>query len=275
MNKNLKDIFKSSLVGLLAVIATIIELSILSLTDPFGAMPKIYLLPVFLIYTSVAFVYSRIKKNLEVSKLGAFIIILSFHFIISLFLPSIEGEIYSETFSLIPNLLNGFIFSLAMVSLLFYLWKQDDNSKPGQIKSYFASRSIISWIWRVIVIMLVFYILTMILGIITMPITGHFLEEGIVKIPSMFTLFLITIFRSFVYILVTLPLIIFWKSSKKELFLYLALITSLIYPILGDGLAYFWPGMYRLVDGTILTLHTIVMSWLYVKIIGKGEKTVL
>ena len=97
-----------------------------------------------------------------------------------------------------------------------------------------------------------------------MPITGHFLEEGIMRVPSMLTLFLITIIRSFVYISVTIPIIIFWKSSKKELFLYLALIASLIYPILGDGLAYFWPVMYRLVAGFILTLHTIIMSWFYV-----------
>ncbi len=272
MNKNLKDILKSSLVGLLAVIITIITPSIPSITNLFGDMPKTYLLPIFLIYTLAAFVYSKIKKSLQVGRSGAFLIILSFNFIISSLLPSIEGEIYLETFPLIPILLTEFVLSLAIVSLIFYLWKQDDNSKAGQVKSYFTSRSIFSWIWRVIVIMLVFYILTMILGIITMPITGHFLEEGLLKVPSMLTIFIITIFRSFVYILVTLPFIIFWKSSKKELFLYLALIASIIYPILGDGLAYFWPALYRFVDGIVLTLHTIFMSWLYVKILRKMEK---
>ncbi len=273
MNKNLKDIFKSSLVGLLAVIITIIPFErIFGVTSEFfGTMPAIYLLPIFLIYTSAAFVYSKIKNNLKVSKKGAFFIIFSFNFIISAFLPLIEGEIYLENFPFLPALLTEFILSLAIVSLIFYLWKQDDNSEAGQVKSYFASRSVISWIWRVIVIMLLFYILTMIIGIIAMPITGHFLEQGIMKVPSLLTLFLITISRSFVYILVTIPLIIFWKSSKKELFLYLALIASLIYPILGDTLAPFWPALYRLVDGTLLSLHTIVMSWLYVKILWKGD----
>ena len=272
MNINLKDIFKSSLVGLLAVIITVIAPSIPSFTSLFGDMPNIYLIPIFLIYSIAALIYSKIKKNLQTGRKGAFLIILSFNFIISTLLPSIEGEIYLETFPFIQILLTEFVLSLAIVSLIFYLWKQDDNSKAGQVKSYFTSRSIFSWIWRVIVIMLVFYILTMILGIITMPFTGHFLEEGIMKVPSMLTLFLITIFRSFVYILVTLPLIIFWKSSKKELFLYLALIASLIYPILGDGIAYFWPAMYRLVDGIILTIHTIIMSWLYVKMLGKNKE---
>lgn len=274
MNKNLKDILKSSLVGILAVIISIIPFErIFGVTfEFFGTMPTIYLLPSFLIYTSAAFVYSKIKKNLKVSRQGAFFIIFSFNFIISAFLPLIEGEIYLENFPFLPALLNDFILSLAIVSLIFYLWKQDDNSEAGQIRSYFASRTIFSWIWRMIVIMLLFYILTMIIGIISMPITGHFLEEGIMKVPSFLTLFLITIFRSFFYILVIIPLIIFWKSSKKELVLYLALIASLIYPILGDTLAPFWPALYRLVDGTLLTFHTIIMSWLYVKILWKGEK---
>ncbi len=273
MDKNLKDILKSSLVGLMAVIISVITPSIPSITNLFGEMPKIYLILIFFIYTSIAFVYSRIKKNLKVSKQGAFFIIFSFHFIISVFLVNIEGNFYLENYPFLPILLQGFILSLAVVLLIFYLWKQDDNSKSGQVKSYFASRSIISWIWRVIVVILLFFILTVIVGMISMSITGGALVEDLMKVPSFLELFLITTFRSFFFLLVTVPIIIFWKSSKKELFLSLAFITSLIYPILGDGLAYMWPAFYRLIDGTILTLHTIVMSWLYVKMLGKGEKT--
>ena len=86
-------------------------------------------------------------------------------------------------------------------------------------------------------------------------------------------LFAITQFRSLVYILVTLPFIIFWNASKRNLFLYLALILIIQYPLLGDGLAYFWPAMYRLVDGIVLTLQVTVMSWLYVKLLSKGKKS--
>ncbi len=86
------------------------------------------------------------------------------------------------------------------------------------------------------------------------------------------TLFAITQFRSLIYILVTLPFIIFWKSSKKDLFLYLALINVIQYPLLGDGLAYFWPVMFRLPDGIVLALHVTIMSWLYVTMLRKGKK---
>ena len=157
-----------------------------------------------------------------------------------------------------------------IILLIFYLWKQEDYSEAGQIKSYFASRSIISWFWRVIAIILLFFILTIIVGVISFTITGESLVESLMKVPSFSELFLITTFRSIFILLATVPIIIFWKSGKNELFLSLALITSLIYPILGDGLAYMWPVFYRLIDGTILVLHTIAMSWLYVRWLSKG-----
>jgi hypothetical protein len=72
---------------------------------------------------------------------------------------------------------------------------------------------------------------------------------------------------------VTLPFIIFWKSSKKDLFLCLALVNVIQYPLLGDGLAYFWPVLYRVVDGIVLALQVIVMSWLYVTLLWKGKRT--
>jgi hypothetical protein len=268
------DIFKSSLVGALAVLITLVPFDkLLGITsETFGSLPNIYLIPIFVIYTAIAFIYSKIKNNLKVTRKVAFLIIFSFNFIISNLLPQIEGKVYLENSPFFSILIQEFILSLIIVLFIFYLWKQDDNSEKGQIKSYFSSRLFISWIWRVIVIMILFYILTMIIGIISMPITGHFLEQGIMKVPSMLTLFIITIFRSFFYLLVTVPLIIFWKSSNKQLILYIAIISSLIYPILGDTLAPFWPVLYRLVDGFLLTFHTIIMSWLYVKMLKKGNR---
>ena len=115
----------------------------------------------------------------------------------------------------------------------------------------------------------------MIIGIVSLPFNGEYLNDPLntlgMVVPSMGALFAITQFRSLIYILVTLPFIIFWNSSKKNLFLYLALILIIQYPLLGDGLAYFWPGMYRLTDGILLALRLCIMSWLYVTLLWKGK----
>ena len=117
----------------------------------------------------------------------------------------------------------------------------------------------------------------MIIGIVALPFNSEYMDDPLntlgMVVPSMGALFAITQFRSLIYILVTLPFIIFWSSSKRNLFLYLALILIIQYPLLGDGLAYFWPGMYRLVDGIVLAMQVTIISWLYVTILWKGKKT--
>jgi len=285
-NETIRNIFKASLVGILAVVITVIPFEQfiaqffgISFDEFRGGMPTLYLFPLFLIYTAIALVFAKMKKNLNVSKRGAFFIIFAFHYFIVSFLPNLEGKIYLPDFPFFSALIGGFILALAVVSLIFYLWKQEDNPEAEvgqQIKSYFSSRSVLSWVWRFFLVWLSFYILTMIISIVALPFTEPFLDDSIntlgMVIPSMGTLFAITQFRSLIYILVTLPFIIFWKSNKKDLFLYLALINVIQYPLLGDGLAYFWPVMYRLTDGIVIALQVTIMSWLYVTLLWKGKK---
>jgi hypothetical protein len=133
-----------------------------------------------------------------------------------------------------------------------------------------------SWVWRFFVVWLLFFVVTMIFSIVALPFNQPYLDDAAntlgMTVPSMGALFAITQFRSLVYILVTLPFIVFWRSGKRELFLYLALINVLQYPLLGTGLAYYWPVMYRLIDVIVLTLQITVMSWLYVTMLRKREK---
>jgi hypothetical protein len=286
VNKTIGDIFKASLIGILAVIITVIpfeqfisQIVGVSYAEFRGGMPTLYLFPLFLIYAAIAFVFAKMKKNLYVSKRGAFLIIFAFHYFIVSFLPNLEGKIYLPDFTFLSAMVSGFILALAVVALVFYLWKQEDHPevKAGeQIKSHFSSRSLFSWAWRFLLVWILFYIVTMVISIVALPFTGEYLDDpfntlGMV-VPDMGTLFAITQFRSLVYILVTLPLVIFWSSSKKNLFLYLAGILIIQYPLLGDGLAYFWPAMYRLTDGIVLALQISIMSWLYVTLLRKGEK---
>jgi hypothetical protein len=100
------------------------------------------------------------------------------------------------------------------------LWKQEDNpeTRTGQqIKSYFSSRSVLSWVWRFVLVWILFYILTMIISIVALPFTGKYLVDPLntlgMVVPDMGTLFAITQFRSLIYMLVTLPLIIFWINA--------------------------------------------------------------
>ena len=286
-NKTISNVFKASLVGILAVVITAIpfeqfiaQFAGISYEEFRGGMPTLYLFPLFLIYTAIALVFAKMKENLYISKRGAFLVIFAFHYFIVSFLPELEGIIYLPDFPFYSVMISGSILAIAVVSLIFYLWKQEDHPevKIGQqIKSHFSSRSTLSWVWRFFLVWISFYVVTMIMGIVALPFTGKYLDDPLntlgMVVPSMGMIFAITQFRSLIYILVTLPLIIFWSSSKKSLFLYLALILIIQYPLLGDGLAYFWPAMYRLTDGIVLALQVTIMSWLYVTLLWKGKKS--
>ena len=285
-NETVRDLLKASLVGILAVVITVIpfeqfvaRIAGLSYSEFRGGMPTLYLLPLFLIYAAIGLVLARMKQNLNIGRRGAFLIIFAFHYIIVSFLGNIEGLIYLPDFTFLSAMISGLILAGAVVGLIFYLWKQDENpdAKPGeQIKSYFSSRSVLSWVWRFFLAWILFYITTMIIGIAAMPFNGSYYDDPMntlgMVVPSMGTFFAITQFRSLIYILVILPFIIFWNSSKRALFLYLALILIILYPLLGDGLAYFWPAMYRLVDGIVLALQVTIMSWLYVTLLWRGKR---
>jgi hypothetical protein len=286
LNEALSDILKASLVGILAVLISAIpfaqsiaQVAGLSYQEFRGGMPPPNLFPLFLIYAAITLLFAKMKRNLYVRKRIAFLSVFAFHYFIVSFLPELEGEIYLPGFPTVSAMISGLILALVVVAAIFYLWKQEDHPevKTGQrIRSYFSSRSLLSWTWRFLLVWLAFYVVTMIIGIVALPFTSEYLNDpanslGMV-VPGMGALFAITQFRSLVYILVTLPLIIFWNASKKSLLVYLALIVIMQYPLLGDGLAYFWPAMYRLTDGIVLALQVCIMSWLYVTLLREGTK---
>ena len=287
LHETMNDIFKASLVGILGVIMTVIPFEqfiaqLFGITfDEFGGgRPTLYLFPLFLMYTAIALVLARMKKNLNVSTRGAFFLIFAFHYVITAFLPELEGKIYLPGFPFLSASISGFILALAVVAAIFYLWKQNENPNAHigrQIRSYFSSRSVVSWVWRFFLVWMLFYVLTMVFGIVAYPFNKAYLDDAMTTlgmvVPSMGTLFAITQFRSLMYILVTLPVIIFWKSGKKGIFPFLVVINIIQYPLLGDGVgAYYWPVMYRLIDVIVLTLQLTTMSVLYVTLLGKGKK---
>ena len=273
-NSLIKNITKASLIGLLAVIINYIPLEkiigIPSTVGVAGAMPTIYYIPMFFIYGLIALVFANIKSNLSLGKGTAFIVVFSFFFTIDTLLSSLEGNFFIDNYPLAFNLLHGFIKTIIITFGICYLWKQEDTTIniTAHVKNYFKSRSLFSWIWRFITILILSFIIYVILGALAYPITGPYMEK-LIKIPSMLENFTITILRGIAYLLVTLPIIIFWKNSSKSLFLNLALINILLYPVLGYAFSYFFPVVFRLTDGLVLSLHVTSLSWLQTKLLKK------
>ena len=124
-NKTISNVFKASLVGILAVVITAIpfeqfiaQFAGISYEEFRGGMPTLYLFPLFLIYTAIALVFAKMKENLYISKRGAFLVIFAFHYFIVSFLPELEGIIYLPDFPFYSVMISGSILAIAVVSLM-------------------------------------------------------------------------------------------------------------------------------------------------------------
>lgn len=269
-----ENILKAGLIGMLAVVIKLLPLAktfgLTSTTGEEGMMPAFYFIPMMIIYGLIALTFVEIKKNIKLGKKGAFTLVFSFFFVVDTLMSRIEGNFFIENYNLVLNMGIGFIEPLLITIAIFYLWKQDNvkTNIKEDVLTYFRSRSIISWIWRIFVILIVSFIAYMVLGALAFPITGPHMEE-LIKIPSMMENFTIQLLRGIAYLVVTIPMIIFWNNSDKKLFYHLALINILLYPVLGYAFSYFFPIIFRLADGTVLTIHVTFMSWLQVKLLSK------
>ncbi|WDV47553.1 hypothetical protein PV797_07680 [Clostridiaceae bacterium M8S5] len=270
------NLLKAGLIGLLVIVIKLIPLETIcginATTGEVGTMPKFYFIPMFLIYGVIALELANIKSNLNIGKKGAFIIIFMFFFVIDILLSKLEGNFFIEDYPLLFNIGSGFLENILITIGIFYLWKQEDviSSAKEKVNNYFRSRSLFSWVWRVIVVLILSFIIYMIIGAMAYPLTGPYMEK-LIKIPTMFENFLIQIFRGVAYLFVTVPIIVFWKKSLKSLLLNLIFINILLYPVLGYAFAYFFPPMFRLIDGIVLSLHMTAFSWLQIKFLKKGN----
>lgn len=271
-----RNILKAGLIGLMVVVINFIPFEKIfdasSTTEEVGNIPSIYFIPMFFIYSLIALAFSNIKSNLNLGKRVAFITLFTFFFTIDTLLTSMEGSYYIENYPLVFKLIDGFLKTLLIMLGIFYLWKQVNITidTKEHVNKYFKSRSIFSWTWRFITVLILSFVIYMILGAIAFPLTGPYMEE-LIEIPSILENFTITILRGFAYLLVTLPIIIFWKKSNTSLFLNLTLINILLYPVLGYVFAYFFPVMFRIIDGIVLSLHVAALSWLFVRLLKHGS----
>lgn len=245
INKSLSShILKAALIGLLVVVIKLIPFeAILGISASTGegvAKPAFYFIPMLFIYGIVALELANIKSKLNIGKKGAFIIIFVFFFVIDTLLSKLEGNFFIEDYPIIFNLSIGFLENILTTIGIFYLWKQEDimSNTKEKIVEYLKSRSVLSWIWRIVIVLILSFIIYMIIGAMAYPFTGPYMEK-LIRVPSMFENFSIQILRGIAYILVTVPIIIFWNESQRSLLLNLILINILLYPVLGYAFSYF------------------------------------
>lgn len=263
----LRILGKASCVGLIAIVLNLIPIgktnqSLISIFDYFL---------MFVVYGLVALQLQQIKRHMKGKKVTVTIIVFLFFFVVDSLMSTLEGNFFIANYQLTHHLFRGLLESVVLVAAVFLLWAQEDASVSlsNQLKDYFKTRTVVSWILRTIILLLSSFVIYMVLGALAYPITGPHMEETI-KIPTIFENFMIQFLRGCGYLLVSFPVIVLWDHKKS---LKMTMMTSyiLFYAILGYSFTHDLPIVLRLMDGLVLSLHLTAFTILFFKLLKKKE----
>lgn len=264
---NTKLILKS---GLTAVVLTLLYLTISLI---FGSTIKIAhygweLLSNFLILVTLGYYITHANINGIKLALSAFVIfygIGNFNILNEALLFNVTDR--RETINII---IKGFFVALIIAPFfVYYLDKWTPKSKDFKLKS----RSILSWIWRIVLCDILYLFFYIIAGLILQKVYPEFMEFYKDKIPSSSLIINVQFFRGFVFVGVAILILRTLNLSLTKK----AVLIGLIFSILG-GIAplippnEFMPAYVRLGHGfevgTSNFLYGLVTGYLL------GQKTI-
>ena len=184
---------------------------------------------------------------------------------------TLESSIYSDV-AAYHLMLVVLFFPVLIYTLTTVLLTRNDQSqqfRPHGIADYFRSRPAGFWLWRMLLAVLAFPVVYFLFGIAVSPLVMPYYEttvEGL-RLPEPATIVGVQFFRSVVFLLVTLPLLIYWAGSKRQLIA--ALGSAHFVMVFGYDivLAIQMPQELLLIHGVEILLDSFVYAWIFVKIL--------
>ncbi len=134
----------------------------------------------------------------------------------------------ATSFVLVYNLLACFICSAGVA----WLFKPTPPAETfgSKMKTFFSSRPVVSWAWRLVGALAVFPIAYFIFGLLVSPFVVSYYEQQYagLALPKMEVMLVLATVRSFLFILCVLPVFIAWKGNRMTLFLALSVALFLL-----------------------------------------------
>ena len=117
-----------------------------------------------------------------------------------------------------------------------------------QARTFFAGRSLGSWVWRLSAGFLAFPLAYLVFGSLIAPIVVPYYQQGTdqLRLPGWDQILPVLALRSLLFLLVSLPIVISWKLSNRHLFLALGLALFILVGGIGMLEAYWLVPVLRL-----------------------------
>lgn len=133
---------------------------------------------------------------------------------------------------------------------------------PARARRFFSARPASNWTWRLAAAYLAFPAAYLFFGTLVQPFTLRYYQQGMFNLtaPGWGTILPILAFRSLLFVLATLPVLITWTESRASLFFTLGLVLFLLVGGLGLLQAVWYPPVIRIAHSVEILADSLMQS---------------
>lgn len=180
------------------------------------------------------------------------------------------SSVLNALFTVLSFLLPG-LFVSGAIAILF---------RPPQVESFqlalnkfFSSRNVSQWFRRFGSALLAYPLIYFTFGLIVQPFIKDFYAQGMYELttPTWGQLIPLQLTRSFLFLLVSLPVLIWWNGSRRGLWLALGSSIFALTAFMAVITAYWFPWQMRLFHGLELLADGLVYAGAVVLLLGREQ----
>ena len=206
----------------------------------------------------LSFTLSFVSQGLRVSWFVRWVILFELTWIFGVVGMVIESFFFMTT-GAVSSILNAFftilnfllpgMFVSVMIAVLFR--PSQTESVRYSLTTFFSSRNISQWSWRFACALLAYPVIYFSFGLILQPLLRDFFSQGLYELttPTGGQWIPLQLLRSFFFLLVSLPVVIWWSGSRRRLWLALGSSIFVLTAFLAVFTAYGFPWQMRLFRG--------------------------
>jgi hypothetical protein len=179
-----------------------------------------------------------------------------------------KGALFATGSFLVPSLLCGLV-----VALLFPSGEQPE-SLGTLAKRFFGRWTAGAWMWRIGLAAVIFVPIYIFFGSIVAPLTADYFQQSMygVRQPSQSEMILVLMVRSVLFLAASLPIVVLWQRSNRELVLSLGFALFVLVGLLYMLGAYYMPLEIRVPHSLEILAGSFVHAGMLVMLLAGGKK---
>jgi hypothetical protein len=179
----------------------------------------------------------------------------------------IEGAVFSTASGFASNLLYFLIPCALVAGAAVLLFKAPDEDYG--LTTVFSDRPVSAWWWRFVIAWVSFPLIYYFFGAFAYPLVKDAYQSSdfALEVPSQSLILGAVFTRSLLFLLVTIPILMFWSRSRRCLTFSLGAALAVMVGLVAMVESTWLPTTMRLVHGVEIALDSLVHAWVLVALL--------